>query len=278
MNSFERACFAAALCLALIGSANAEPGTSPRLLRFLEGVDPMAIPMPVAEVADLNDPWAALVLRKNRFPTNLTEALAALDPPVGEAGYSVQHSFLVSESGQLPVDAMLAREFRIVVTRAKPADQLPAILISSPAGERNGFIELMSWDAVKRAFNFYRRPVGDQWTWKGDSRDAFRTKSADKGCFQCHVHGVPIMKELRAPWNNWHSQSASIPPEAIPSVEVREGPLFTKKSPAEELEPVIRGWESQVATALVKQPESYDVALLFRPLFLTDTVNLQTSH
>jgi hypothetical protein len=191
-------------------------------------------------------------LRKDVFPTDLTAALAALDPAVGQTGYSSQQSFFVSESGQLPLNVMIAREFRLVVTRAKPTDNLPDVLMLAPAGQREGFIELMSWDPIKKAFNFYRRPTGAQWIWKGDTRDAFRGPTAGNGCLLCHVHGAPIMKEMRSPRNNWHSQSASIPPEEIPSLEIRNGPLFKNKSEGQKLEPLIRGWESQAAIELVK--------------------------
>jgi hypothetical protein len=258
------------------------PPEAPQILRFVEGVDAAPVPLAEADISQLNDPWAMLVLRKNIFPTDLTHALAALDPPKGEAGFSAQESFFVSESGQLPVNVMLVREFRMVITRGQPTDSLPPVLISSPAGQRAGFIELISWDSTKKAFNFYRRPKGDQWIWKGDSRDAFRTTTAGKGCFQCHRHGMPIMKEMRAPWNNWQSQVASIPPEAIPSVEIRDSLLFKNRSDARELELVVRGWESQVATELVKslmkRAKIDDAPLILRSLFVTDTINLQSSQ
>ncbi len=108
-------------------------------------------------------PWAVLVLRKNVFPKDLTSALAALDPAPAATGYSKQQSFFVSESGSLPVAATVAREFRMVISRGQPKESSPAILISAPTGRRDGFIELMSWDPTKKAFNFYRRSQGTEW-------------------------------------------------------------------------------------------------------------------
>src|SRR5262249_22472767 len=141
---------------------------------------------------------------------------------------------------------------------------------------------LMGWDPVKKAFNFYRRPEGAKWVWKGDTRDAFRTATRRRGCFECHVHGVPVMKELRSPWNNWHSQAASIPPEAIPVPEVRNGPLSQNKSQAELLEPVVAGWITEALTSAVGERMKGDTlpnaADLLRPLAGTATVNLQTSR
>jgi hypothetical protein len=277
--------FLGAFAILLLGAGDsATPAAgSAAILRFVEGIDPAAVPMAAAEVAsELNDPWAVLVLRKGTFPVDINATLAALEPPAGQAGYSEQQSFFVSESGQLPVNVSIAREFRMVITRSKPAESLPGVLIASPAGTRAGFIELMSWDPAKKAFNFYRRPKDGSWTWKGDTRAAFHSATAATGCFQCHVHGTPIMKELRSPWNNWHSQAASIPPEAIPSLEIRNSPLFANKSQAEALEPIIKGW---ISTAMIEQVkdaikgnEVNEPSWLLRPLFETSAVNLESSQ
>jgi hypothetical protein len=256
---------------------------APQILRFIEGVDSAPTPMSADDMAaQLNDPWGALVLRKQeKFPANLKEVLSVAPLPN-------QSSFFVSETGQIPVDAAnatLQREFRLVVSRTQPGNA-SIILVSAPAGSREGFTELMSWDTTKQAFNFYRRQDGNQWFWRGDTRDALQSASAGKGCFLCHVHGAPIMKELREPWNNWHSQSSPIPPEAIPTKELRDDPLFqrppdgTKKN-GEELEHTVRGWTSMAMTARVKAAMRgtvlTDARALLRPLFETTAVNLSTS-
>src|SRR5262249_16958598 len=154
-------------------------------------------------------------------------------------------SFFISESAQIHDSAAtmkLQRASRIVITRGRANEALPVILISAPAGDRDGFVELISWDDAKKSFNFYRRPRNGEWAWKGDTRDAFKPATAGQGCFACHVNGVPVMKELKLPWNNWHSQSGSIVPEAVPNDEIRNSPLFTNKSEAQELELITRGW------------------------------------
>jgi hypothetical protein len=157
----------------------------------------------------------------------------------------------------------------------------PSILISAPAGQRAGFIELMSWDQRKRAFNFYRRSQDAQWTWKGDTRDALRPATHLQGCFACHVNGVPVMKELRSPWNNWHSPDASIPPEAISDEAIRQSPLFQNRSGAEHLEPVVRGWiaaaTAERIAAAMQGDTVTEAPTLLRPLFETTTVNLTSS-
>jgi hypothetical protein len=258
----------------------------PPILRFVEGADNNPQPMADGEVASqLNDPWATLILRQGTFPTSLDQALAALNRFNGVAdGLPEQDSYFVSESGHIPVDASssaLKREFRMVITRGGAGESQPSILISVPAGQRDGFIELMSWDPNKNAFNFYRRPQDGQWVWKGDTRDAFRPATRLNGCFICHTNGVPVMKELQRPWNNWHSELATIPREAIPSEEIRQSPLFTNKSNAEKLERVVRGWITEATAARVadvmKGNTLTDAPNLLRPLFETTTVNLTSS-
>jgi hypothetical protein len=229
----------------------------------------------------LNDPWALNVLRKGAFPADLNITLETL---ARTGQFPEQDSFFISESAQIHDNAAarkLQRAFRIVITRGGANEALPTILISVPAGDRDGFIELMSWDAVKKAFNFYRRPRNGQWAWKGDTRDAFKAATAGQGCFACHVNGVPVMKELKLPWNNWHSQSASIVPEAVPNDAIKNSPLFTNKSEAQDLEPIIRGWIERATEAriadIMKGSTITDAPGLLRPLFSTTTVNLTTS-
>jgi hypothetical protein len=81
-------------------------------------------------------------------------------------------------------------------------------------------------------------------------------------------------------------QSAPIPPEAIPSPELRKDPLFqrplngTKKN-AEDLEHTVREWTNKSIAARVKElmraSTLTDARALLRPLFETTTVNLSTS-
>lgn len=268
--------------------ANAGGPPPPRIQRFVDGIDAAAKPMDPADVArELNDPWAVLLLRQNVFPANLDDALAALDKHNAAAGgLPQQFSYFVSESGQIPVDdnsiKTLKRQFRMVVTRGKP-DDLPPVLLSAPAGDREGFVELMSWDPDKSAFNFYRRPEKTTWIWKGDSGHAFRGHSRERGCFACHLNGTPIMKELDLPWSNWHSQSAGLPGDRIPSDAIRNSPLFKNRSLAQDLErPVIRGWVPKVNAARLERVLAGGTTVrearsLLRPLFETTMINLASS-
>lgn len=276
---FVAALGAGLVALLLWHSLRETAGPDRELVRsFVEGADAAPRAMADDEMRrQLNDPWGALVLRARNYPDGLAASLRALDGLPDGSRHEKQDSYFVSESGQLPTDATLAREFRMVVSRAS-ADDASVVLFSAPAGERQGFVELMSWDPLKKAFNFYRHTHAQGWLWKGDTGHAVAPQTRGQGCFVCHVHGVPIMKELRLPWQNWHSQSARIPPEAIPDADIRNSPLFTGKSGAEKLEILLRRW---IGDGVKAQAERWGGAAFqtvwLHPLFRTASVNLIAS-
>lgn len=251
-----------------------------QLQRFIEGIDQAPKPMGSNEIEDqLNDPLATALLRKGILPSNVDELVGALNRSGGTT--DDQKSYFISESGKIEDGqgtGTLSRKFRMVITWPK---NNPTVLISSPAGDRQGFIEMQSWDDKKKAINFYRRTSTGQWLWKGDGGNAFAAGSRGKGCFQCHINGVPVMKELRRPWNNWHSQIANIPREAIPDDEIRRSKFFVIKSNAEELENTVKGWISKATSfriaGLMRGLAITDAPFLLRSLFETTTINLASS-
>lgn len=278
-------CVAAATLVCAIHTDSKSQDPPAQLNRFVEGVDPDETPMPADQAAaELNDPWGVLVLRKGVFPNTIEDALKAIDG-LGQCTSTEDKdsNFFVSESGRIPANVVPGpgREFRMVICRTVP-NTSSVIFMSTPAGDRSGFIELMSWDESKKAFNFYRRPRAPSWDWKGDTNAAFATGSAGNGCFACHVHGVPLIKELHRPWNNWQSEVSTIPPEAIPDQTIRDGPLFTRRSDFNLLGPFISNWmrigvAAHVAAA-VKGGTLSAAPDLLRPLFETTIVNLDSSQ
>ena len=113
---------------------------------------------------------------------------------------------------------------------------------------------MIAWDADKEAFNYYAREGERTWLWKGDSGHALQAPTHGKGCFTCHINGAPIMKELLTPWTNWHSQAATIKPEAIPDDSpLKHEPLFAPENltKAEQLENHIKAWVERTNRAHV---------------------------
>lgn len=269
-----------------------EDETEPRIMRFITGIDVHAHEMTDAEIfAELNDPMATLVLRRGVFPATIDDTLNALNAHnASPSGLPTQAVYLVGEGGQIqhsqaPPD--LKREMRFAITRQRGSN-VDLLISVGAGGEPTGFIQIISWDSTKNAFNYYERRGSATWVWLGDSGHSLREATRGKGCFKCHVNGAPVMKELRLPWNNWHSQNATISPSILaPDDPLRTNRLFLDSLNggfgAQDLqrfaiEPGVRRWNSmRVRKMIAADGTISDVPLLLRQLFETTTINLASS-
>ena len=259
------------------------------IFRFIEGLDSQKKELSHSEISnELNDPWARLVLRKGKNPEDLNQILAALLPfELRSENPLIRSSFVVAEGSQIPlgnddVSKKLNRNFRLVVLWDAGQDE--RIFLSTPAGDRFGFHELISWDPQKEAFNYYRRQKGNQWIWRGDTRHAFKMQSRGNGCFKCHTNGTLVMKELKRPWNNWSTEEASISAEAVPRhIRPPDQPqiraLFDEHKLAQILENKVRAGIAQANRARLKARKGKinNTRSLFRQLIDSRNVNLVTS-
>ena len=252
-----------------------------RIYRFITGVDTCASELRPSDVAaELHDAFAELLLKKNIFPgtaTDIVKAIKQADPTLVEMDR--QKSYVLGEGANIPVSAAIPREaernLRYVLTFDDGADRL--ILVSAAASQ-TGFLAVISWDAVKKRFNFYDfdRPLRG-WNWNGDSSWSRDPAVAGQGCFDCHHNGSVIMKELERSWNNWHSELSSIDPGVVPAAMAAD-PLFQQRKSAGNLESTIRGGVNRLYQAWL--PTSGDVARvpdLLRHLTLNTTINLRSS-
>jgi hypothetical protein len=77
-------------------------------------------------------------------------------------------------------------------------------------------LEVLAWDDVNGVYNYYKldRQGAPNQVWKlaATSRnvDTLTPQQRAGTCLACHASGVPVMKELRFPWNNWHSGQSRI--------------------------------------------------------------------
>lgn len=269
-----------------------EDETQNRIMQFLAGVDAQAREMTDGEVAaQLNDPLATLVLRRGVFPATLDDVFSALDAHnASPAGLPTQAVYLVGEGSQIQhnqAPADLRRELRFVITR-QGGSNVDLMISVGAGGPPTGFIQVISWDAVKNAFNYYERQSPATWVWLGDSAHSLRAETRGKGCFECHVNGGPVMKELRLPWSNWHSQNATVSPSILaPDDPLRTNRLFlaslnggfgAQDFQRFAVEPGIRRWNvARVRRMIAADGTVSDVPLLLRQLFETTTINLATS-
>ncbi len=89
-------------------------------------------------------------------------------------------------------------------------------------------VELIAWDFTKQMYNFYEligTSSGGVWFYRGDSRDAYADNrllhlqpnpgrpvfGRNMRCSACHSSGGPIMKELKAPHNDWWTRERPLP-------------------------------------------------------------------
>lgn len=259
------------------------------IYRFVLGVDPTPKPLSGNEADNLlRDCFAQLLLRRGTFPLTLRSLLAALDAVNGEPeGLPVQKSFLVADGGQIawtPDTAKVNRLFRFTVVRARGSDAQLMISSSTEIDSPEQFLQLIAWDSANAAFNFYERRAGT-WLWAGNSYHALLPDSRGQGPFDSHVNGSMVMKELRQPWNNWHSMSASIQSSVLsPNDTLRSEPLFVNRVSAHELEmsvvrPGIERWNrARLMRATSANGSTLsEVRYFFRQILESTTANLISS-
>jgi hypothetical protein len=164
-------------------------------------------------------------------------------------------------------------------------------------------IEAWGFDDKSGHFNYYKldrqgqtSPSGPLiWKFRGSSADAERlplTASARAGmCVRCHTSGVPVMKELLLPWNNWQSLKSpnayltKTAPGHWPVVD--SDPHFSNLADAYSLESTIKNsilpFSIRKLDRLVT-PDGQggfnvaDAKALLQPLFDTTEVNLASAQ
>ncbi len=278
------------------GARRGFAGAAPRQLisggvhRFLLGKDSTPVPLERERIkAEFRDPFAELVLAgSGQLPITARALLGALNSRNSDpAGLPVQNSFVVADGGQIPWSpetATLQRQLRFVVTRAKlPGTPADLFISTSAAFDSTAtFLQVIGWDPVATAYRFYDRRDG-AWVFAGSSWDALVPPTRGKGPFDSHVNGALNMKELKIPWQNWHSEAAGIKDEMLdPADPLRDERLWTARSPAQEFErtfirPGIVRWMQARFTVCTDGGRLTRLPEFMRHVLETTTVNLTSS-
>lgn len=258
------------------------------LYRFIVGRDQMPIDLGAAAQAPFADPFATLILLKSAPPpVTLRALLARLDTFNGDSqGLPNQNVFVVADGGQIPWSPetnALQRSFRLVVVRRGFNASQPDMFVSASTDldSSSAFLQVIAWDETAGAFQFYERR-DEAWVWAGSSWDALTPDARGKGPFDSHVNGALNMKELKAPWIHWHSQAAAISDAALaPNDPLRDDAIWTGRSQAENLEPIVRAgivrWTEARMTQRTVASELTALPAFFRQVLETSTVNLISS-
>ncbi|MDQ3675635.1 MAG: hypothetical protein M3401_02345 [Actinomycetota bacterium] len=261
--------------------------------RFVVGEDEAVRALSADEAsAELGDPFATLVLLRGVFPHTPVQTLDTLSRAAIHSGFALPRKptfFVLGEGSQLPVSEATRRAERNVrfLAAVGSGDEGPDVLISAFDPE-HGDVELMAWDPRAGGFNFYRT-VGPSsaWVFAGNSAHALAPATEGKGPFESHRSGNFLMKELRSPWINWHTQDARIDPSIFAAGDARgEHPWFTAKVPqgalACEMEvarPSIERWTAARFNALLADGATIErPARIMEQILDTPTVNLISSH
>jgi hypothetical protein len=177
-----------------------------------------------------------------------------------------------------------------------PSIASPGVFLSAaPAGVSPGkpapFLQVIAFDPNKQKFNYYQyisnssvsRDQGTTrtWSWAGDTSYARMAKTVGRGCFACHLNGGLNMKELTAPWNNWHSPQASVNAAVVPP-DVATDPLFLNLSGADKFQQAFQGAQFNLSVRFVQGAiqgnKVRNLPELLRRLIETTTVNFASSQ
>lgn len=262
-----------------------------KTFRFILGLDATPISLSSAEGRRiLADPFAQLVLFSGEtLPQTLRGLLTQLERLNSDQnrGLPEQQSFMVAEGGHIPwteATANLQRGFRFVITRKRKSDAQPDLLISSSTviDSEDAFLQVISWDAVLGAYQFYDRRNG-AWIWAGSSWNALEPGPRGKGPFDSHVNGALNMKELKQPWVNWNSMAARILDTALaPDDSLQQEPLWISRQGGEKFEievvrPGIRRWNDSRFQKLSELNRLKQLPTFMRQVLETSTINLVSS-
>ena len=275
-----------------VGPGSGPPGGPPELKARLVGVDPDAgRALTSGEFARLADPFALLVLKRDKFPKTLRELIDILD--ADPAGLPAQRVFIVSEWGQIPLTGatqQFRRGLRYAIARGKAGAPGADLLISAPPPSDSAevFLQVAGWDSVNEVFHYYERGEGGAtWFWEGDSWHALTAPTRGKGPFDSHVNGAPVMKELKEPWLHWSSIAQEIVrenfPPAHPVQRANETSLFNTGQSAHLLQlqivqPGVRRWTTARMRRVLAEPQGItDPEALLRQLLTSTTVNIASA-
>ena len=259
-----------------------------------------ARPLTVEEKANLQDPLFRLVLARQPGVTTLSEIEGLI-----QADRNKRFIFVVDEEIK---DFRQPQGRRSVITfdGANGDAQLNgnialSIFFSSGAmPDQDVELEAWGWDEKNGVYNFYKLdhqgnttpPLS--WKLRGSSAGADRLAADNRNgtCLRCHTSGVPIMKELSFPWNNWHSftSPANYLTSDTPLDQrwpVANDPNFPQLSGGDTLETIIKGavirFNNRRLTDLLPgdaQNERivHDAKILLKPLFDTTEINLESAQ
>lgn len=271
-----------------------ESAPANKIYRFIVGQD-RNVPVQLTDQDIqqwLQDPFSKLLQKLSEFPLTLNTVIEAFEKTKGtQNGFKKLSVFHIAEGGQIPWSAetdKVNRSFRLVFAIEMEGGVAADVLISTKTNNdsKDEFLQLMSWDRVNSAFNFYQR-LDQYWIWSGNSFHALESATRAKGPFLGHVNGGVVMKELKIPWPHWHSMNATINSNIFsPTDPFVKSRFFRPESglvqQAQDLEtsfirPLIHLWNSSRIANATKDHQLQKLDQFLRQVIETTNVNLTSS-
>lgn len=196
----------ATLVLILFVTSNVDLAFASQIKKQIKGSDTPQ-EMTQAELNELNDPIFRFFLKNNSDQVSLEKIEQALQPDAAKRSLFVVDERIIDPTRPQSRRAVISFEgFRQGVSLKGNA--MLSVIFTDTAFRDDAFIEGWGWDEDSGRYNYYRMDNGS-WKFRGSSND--KSLFGQEGtCFQCHLNGAPIMKELLIPWNHWHSRSSKI--------------------------------------------------------------------
>jgi hypothetical protein len=164
-----------------------------------------------AEKDRLQDPFFRLVLAPRPTVRKVTDVEQLLSGATGQSRFFVVDEAI--KSSAQPASRRAAMDFTGTNgTIALSANVFLSFSFRSSAFPETPDLEVLAWDEVNGTYNYYKlddegASSGKVWKLSATSRNVDDLSPSQRSgtCLACHASGVPIMKELLFPWNNWHS-------------------------------------------------------------------------
>jgi hypothetical protein len=178
---------------------------------FFQAVDDGDIrPLTPEEKQGLQDPFFQLVLKNNPGAVKLSDIEGLLQPDATQ-----RRTFVLDEEIR---DPALGQSRRMVLAFdgtnggiKLDNNVMVSVFFDSDAIPEVSRLEAWGWDEANAVFHYYlldrSGTPSPSWKFRATSADADRFTVAQRQgtCLRCHTSGMPNMKELLFPWNNWQS-------------------------------------------------------------------------
>ena len=259
-------------------------GTEVPLLAMVMGIHDRPQLMTLEEVQAFGDPFTAHILFKEQVPLTLVDLAAAIDGLVGEEARPLRKLYVVAEgAGFQSTIPSLPMNTRLVFTWQKDNATPPDFLLSTTTDldDSGSLLQLIAWSEIQGVFHFFERTSAG-WGWAGSSLHALQDSSRGKGPFDSHINGGLVMKELKEPWNHWHTMTSGIPRDLIfETDEERNHSLFSELTGAQELEAAVktgvRRWTKRRVQKDLEGGQLLNLKWYARQILWTTSVNLVSS-